>query len=75
MKFAKSNVDVNECQTTTYARAEALLNEKREMLERLNEINRELRILVIRNSDAVAAARTTIPIRKPPGRKKLGCAA
>lgn len=60
--------DVRE--NATYVRAARIFNEKREILQKLSELNRELRDLQDTDADAVAAARTDVPFRNRPGRTK-----
>lgn len=54
----------------TYEKAAAYFAEKREILERLNEINRELRKLHKSDAYIVAVALDDVPFRNKPGRRK-----
>jgi hypothetical protein len=60
-------LDVRE--SPAYARAVKILSEKREVLCKLNELNRELRCLSNQDVGAVAAARLDISFRSPSGGK------
>jgi hypothetical protein len=54
----------------SYARAAIIFNEKREIYDRLSELNFELRSLVQQDADAVTAARLDVPFRHPDKRSK-----
>lgn len=56
-------------ESPAYARAVVIFKEKREVLCKLNELNRELRHLSSQNADAVTAARLDISFRSPCGGK------
>lgn len=56
----------------TYEKAVAYFAEKRAILERLNQINRELRKLHKLDADIVAVALDDVPFRNAPGRRKVG---
>ena len=58
----------------TYEKAVAYFGEKREILERLSQINRELRKLQTLDADIVAEALADVPFRKSPGRTKKATA-
>ena len=73
MKSYKNDIDENACHTITYSEAASFFKEKRELLERLNEINSGLRRLQQQNPDAVAEARMDVPFRDLLGRKKQDC--
>jgi hypothetical protein len=58
--------------TVEYAEARMLFEERRQAQARVAEINRALRELSEAEPDAVQAARSEIPFRKPHGRPKSG---
>ena len=61
---------LNGRETEEYEQAIILLNEKRQLYERLAEVNQALRVLVKANPEAVHAARAdATPFRNLPGRR------
>jgi hypothetical protein len=56
--------------STNYLKAKELLQQKRAVLSRLNEINRLLRDLREQSPDAVSAANIDVPVRNSPGRPR-----
>jgi hypothetical protein len=66
-----SQLDKQLRSTDAYGKARLLFNEKREVFQRLNEINKKLRDLNTESPEAVIAARNDVPFRNPPGRQKL----
>jgi hypothetical protein len=56
-------------ETPAYTRAIKICKDKREVLCKLNELNRELKHLSSQDADAVTAARLNISFRSPRGGK------
>lgn len=73
MKSSPNGNHASACQTVMYSKAATLFEQKRELMKRLNEINRTVRDLRQQNADAVSVARADVPFRNTPGIRCQDC--
>lgn len=71
LESGRRRLDEDADALMTYEKAVAYFAEKRAILKRLNEINRELRKLHELDADIVAVALDDVPFRNSPGRRKI----